>query len=242
MPPVDRDGVGDDDDLRLYVAAFRRVELPSPTARAATWRAIERDTAPTRRTWLWIGAAAALAAAVVLLFAMTDLRVALLGATQDDPRGEQAGYQEASEETSRPIESPPRRTTRDAEPSIAVEPLPPAIAPVEPAPAEPAPVVETATPSKRRTEPARTLADETVLFREIQQALVEKRPKHALEAIGRHERDFPRGAFRQERVVAKAQALCALGRTSDARRVRDQFLARNASSHLAPRMRAVCPG
>lgn len=226
----------DDDDLQQYVAAFRRIEVPTQAARAATWRAIERDTTVTRSKWMWIGAAAMLAAAVVILFSTTELRVALLGGTQDDPRGDQAGYQKLDEEAPNPIESSPSRTTR-AEPRAA---LAPAIAPT-PIAIEPAPVVETPAPTKRRPEPARTLADETVLFGEIQQALVEKRPKRALEAIARHEREFPRGAFRQERVVAKAQALCAVGRTSDGQRVRDQFLARNPKSHLAPRIRAVCP-
>lgn len=230
MQSVDRD----DDDLGLYVAAFRSVEQPTPAARAATWRAIERDTATSRSKWMWIGAAVALAAAVVILLSTTELRVALLGATHDDPRGDQAGYQKLDEEQQSPIEESPQRTTRATPPSPTIAPAP---APV----VEPAPAVLPPTPTKRRTEPTRTLADETVLFGEIQQALVEKRPKRALEAIARHEREFPRGAFRQERVVAKAQALCALGRTTEGQRVRDQFLARNPKSHLAPRIRAVCP-
>lgn len=239
MQSVDRDGFDDDDDLRRYVAAFRRVEQPTPAARDATWRAIGRRTTTARNRWLWVGAVATLAAAVWILLGTTDLRLSLLGATeQGDARGDQAGYQPVDEEEQSPIEPSPRRTTRAVEPSTVVEPEQIAPAPIEPAPIEP--VAEAPTP-KRRTEPTRTLADETVLFADIQQALVEKRPTRALEAITRHEREFPRGEFRQERVVAKAQALCALGRTSAARRVRENFLARNPSSHLAPRMRAVCP-
>ncbi len=223
-----------DDDLQLYVAAFRDVEQPTAAARAATWRAIDRETAASPRRWLWIGAAAMLAAAVWLVFRVGGIELAILGADEPDASHDQAGYlpdeEEASIAEARRRETPVERSSA------------PAIAPVAAAPVVEAPVVVEA--PKRRTDvarPAPTLAEETKLFAEIQQALVAGQPKSALAAISRHQREFPRGAFRLERDVAKAQALCAAGDRRAAVRVREQFLAKHGKSHLAPRMRAVCP-
>lgn len=237
MQSADHDGFDDDEDLRQYVAAFRSVEQPSPAARAATWQAIGDRTSSAVRPWIWIGVAATLAAAVWLVVRIGVVELSLSGAGDVDASRDQAGYLPVSEEEASVVEPAPRPTPRAVEPSVVEAPPAPTPPPVEPVP-------EVAPTNKRRTEPPRpapTLADETALFAEIQQALVEKKPSRALEAIARHERLFPRGAFRQERVVAKAQALCAVGRVDAARKVRDGFLARNGSSHLAPRMRAVCP-
>jgi hypothetical protein len=223
----------DDDDLQLYVAAFRDVEQPTAGARAATWRAIERETAPPRR-WLWVGAVAMLAAAAWLVLRFGAVELAILGMDDPDASRDQAGYLPDEEEASVAEARRPAPTER---PRVVVEPAAPIVAPVV------EPVVEAVAP-KRRTDaprPAPSLAEETKLFGEIQQALVEGKPSAALAAIARHEREFPRGAFRLERVVAKAQALCASGKTTAAARVRDQFLAKHGASHLAPRMRAVCP-
>jgi hypothetical protein len=219
----------DDDDLQLYVAAFRDIEQPTAGARAATWRAIERETAPPRR-WLWVGVAAMLAAAVWLVVRFGAVELAILGMDDPDASRDQAGYLPDEDEAS---VAETRRPAPIEHPRVAVEPAAPVVAPV----VEP-------TVAKRRTDaprPVPSLAEETKLFGEIQQALVEGKPSAALAAIARHEREFPRGAFRLERVVAKAQALCASGKTTAAARVRDQFLAKHGASHLAPRMRAVCP-
>ena len=225
----------DDDDLQLYVAAFRDVEQPTASARAATWRAIQHETVPPRR-WLWVGAAAMLAAAVWLVLRFGAVELAILGMDDPDATRDQAGYLPDEEEAS----VAEARRPAPAHPRVDVEPAAPVVEPVV------APVVEPVVepPAKRRTDaprPAPSLAEETKLFGEIQQALVEGKPSAALAAIARHEREFPRGAFRLERVVAKAQALCASGKTTAAARVRDQFLAKHGASHLAPRMRAVCP-
>jgi hypothetical protein len=236
MPIVDH-GDTDDDELGLYVAAFRRVEQPDPARRDASWRAIAQQTAPAQRRWLWIGAAATLLAAAWLLWSVDVLRLPLLDRTELGMRGDQAGYQPVDDEL---VEHASTREVPQPEPAppAAIE-VPTAVEPVPVVVPEPPP-----TPSKPRSKavrPAPTLADETALFAEIQQALVAGQPARALTAIARHEREFPRGAFGQERVVAKAQALCAVGKTVAARQLRDRFVARNPSSHLAPRMRAVCP-
>ena len=229
---------GGDDDLALYVAAFREVEQPDPARRDANWRAIAATTAEPRRRWLWIAAtAAAIAATWVLVQSGGD--VLRFGRTEDPEAREQAGYVHGdgtggdTESWSRPRAPAPTPT-----PAPVVEPV--VEAPVVEAPAvAPTPVPETTTP-RPRPRASLSLADETALFGEIQRALVEDQPRRALEAIARHERDFPRGAFRNERVVAKARALCAAGRRDAAIKLRDRFLAQHGDSHLAPSMRAVC--
>jgi hypothetical protein len=243
MRPVDPDALDDDEDLRLYVAAFRRVEEPSAEARAATWKAIERETEPPRRRAVWI--AAAIAAAAVLWIVLRTDAVALSWIGEDEPaaHGDQAEYVplDAEEEYSAKHRGPRPSTRAHAveEAPMPVEPVAEIEAPEIEAPAPaPAPAPSKPRPKIDRT---RTLADETALFAEIQQALVDGRPAHALQAVARHEREYPRGAFRLERIVAKAQALCAVGRGKSARKLKADFLAKHGSSHLAPRMRAVCP-
>jgi hypothetical protein len=235
MQPVDRDE--DDDDLRLYVAAFRRVEQPSAQARAATWTAIDRATTPPRRPWIWIGAVIAAAAAVWIVLGTDAISMSLVGVDEPDAHGDQAEYLPLDETPPLSVEERRRAPERRAVPAPTPAPVETPALPVEPPP----PDVPTTNKARTKTERTRSLADETALFAEIQQALVDGRAARALEAVARHEREYPRGAFRLERAVAKAQALCAVGRTKSARRLRADFLAKHGSSHLAPRMRAVCP-
>lgn len=239
--PLDDNGPFDgelDDELALYVAAFREVEQPDAARRDANWRAIAATTAAPRRRWLWVAAtAAAIAATWVLVSSGGD--VLRLGRGEDPEAREQAGYVHGDDTGGESSWTRPRAPEPAPIPEVVVEP--PVVAPTpapEPTP-EPEPSVETPTP-RPRPRPAPSLADETALFGEIQRALVENQPGRALEAIARHERDFPRGAFRNERVVAKARALCAAGRRDAATKLRDRFLAQHGDSHLAPSMRAVC--
>ena len=246
MPPVDRE-LDDDEAFEAYLGAFRAVEQPSPAARAATWAAIDRARGSHRRAWVWLGAAVVAAAAAWLLVTRTELSHALLGARGDTPGGDQAGYQRgdeapgaaatvrtpAFEPSTQPSAPPPAPDEPSAPPAL----LTPVPEPVPEPTAQPA-----SRPRPRTAEPAGTLADETALFGAIQQALRDGQPRRALADIARHERQYPRGAFRLERMVAKAEALCATGRTEAAARLREQFLGRHGASHLAPRMRAVCGG
>lgn len=232
----------DDDDLRLYVAAFREVEQPTPATHAANWHAIAERTgvaAGPRRWWLWVGAAATLAAAAWILASFAGVALQRNAAVEPDVR-DQAGYVhgdesggEAIAKTRRPAAPAVREVEAELEAPVIDEAI--AAPVVEPTPepaASPKPV--------RGKSRATSLADETALFGEIQRALVENQPAKALAAIAQHEREFPRGAFRNERIVAKARALCAAGKRDAAKRVRDQFLAQHAASHLAPSMRSVC--
>lgn len=248
--PLDRhESFDDDDDLALYLAAFREVEQPSVATRDANWRAIEAETTPSRRGWIWVGAAVTAAAAAWLV---VQLGGDVLRLGDDEERGarEQAGYvhgdETGGEATTRA--PAPRRETVVESPAVEVPVVeaPVVEAPVVEAPVVEAPVVEApvvgapADKPKPKPRTSGSLADETALFGDIQRALVDNQPARALEAIRRHEREFPRGAFRNERVVAKARALCAAGKTKAAIELRDRFLRQHEGSHLAPSMRGVC--
>lgn len=232
----------DDDDLQLYVAAFREVEQPTPAAHAASWRVIAERTGveSSRRWWLWVGAAATLAAAAWVIANFGGVALQRNAAAEPDLR-DQAGYVHGDDSGGDAV-ARARRAAAPATKPAEAEVEAPADLVVAPT-IEPEPQPEPATaakPARGKPRAATSLADETALFGDIQRALVENQPARALAAIAQHEREFPRGAFRSERIVAKARALCAAGKRDAAKRVRDQFLAQHPSSHLAPSMRSVC--
>ena len=126
---------------------------------------------------------------------------------------------------SEPVE--PAAPQRQAEPATAA--APPQVAPVEPAAAAP-----------RR--PADRLAQEVALLSRATSALRSGRPGDALKALSEHQSQFPKGALSEERRAARAQALCALGRRSEAQ-ADLATLARTApQSPQAARARQVCGG
>jgi hypothetical protein len=62
----------------------------------------------------------------------------------------------------------------------------------------------------------------------------------ALTLLDRHADRFPRGVLAPEREMLRAERLCALGRSDDARAVAARFLADDDDHPLARRMRKVC--
>lgn len=85
-----------------------------------------------------------------------------------------------------------------------------------------------------------SLAREIALLRRASKALAAGRPDTALALTEEHETTFPRGTLRQERLAARALALCALGRPLEAReaaRALEEMAPR--SPHLM-RIRASC--
>ena len=61
-----------------------------------------------------------------------------------------------------------------------------------------------------------TLAEEVALLSRAETALHSGRPQLALEALKEHERKFSNGLLKEERIAARVQALCALGRNAEA--------------------------
>lgn len=125
--------------------------------------------------------------------------------------------------------------------SLRVAPLspPPAEPPVElpsaapPAPAEPNAAL--APPSSRRA-PDR-LSEEVAILARAAADLRAGRAADALSALNEHQSKFPKGALTLERRAARAEALCVLGRFSEAR---SELARLPKSSPQAVRATAFC--
>ncbi|HTU60672.1 MAG TPA: hypothetical protein VMF89_19605 [Polyangiales bacterium] len=105
-------------------------------------------------------------------------------------------------------------------PAAVVRPLP--------APTPAAPVSELPAPTRLAPSPEPKasvkspnaedrLAIEVELLSHATRALRAGNANAALEALDQHQRRFPKGKLRQERRIAKARALCALGRVEEGR-------------------------
>jgi outer membrane protein assembly factor BamD (BamD/ComL family) len=62
-----------------------------------------------------------------------------------------------------------------------------------------------------------SLPEEVRLLSKAEQQLSAGRADDALRTLGEHERRFPGGVLAEERLAARVQALCALGRVTEAR-------------------------
>jgi hypothetical protein len=107
--------------------------------------------------------------------------------------------------------------------------------PAEPAPPSltPSPIANDPANEPARSEPASSsprsgarsttgaasdsLAEEVRLLSRAERQLNDGLGEDALATLGEHERRFPRGALAEERMAARVEALCALGRIAEAR-------------------------
>lgn len=113
------------------------------------------------------------------------------------------------------------------------------VAPAELAPATPA--VEPAVASKARVaRPTDRLAEEVEILARAEAQLHAGRHAAALTVLDEHRRKFPKGALAQERVAARVQALCALGRVDEADRELGVLTRLSPSSPHEGRARAAC--
>lgn len=74
-------------------------------------------------------------------------------------------------------------------------------------------------PNASVREPLRgrdSLSEEVSILSRAETELHNGRAESALRALGEHERKFPNGILTEERIAAKVQALCALGRHAEA--------------------------
>ena len=90
------------------------------------------------------------------------------------------------------------------------------------------------------SRPADSLAEEVAILSEASAALHAGRPAVALKALDEHRRKFPRGALGQERTSARIQALCALGRTKEARAELARLARTSPNSPHVARARKAC--
>jgi hypothetical protein len=70
--------------------------------------------------------------------------------------------------------------------------------------------------SRRPARARDSLSEEAAILSRAQSELHAGRATSALQVVAEHERKFKRGILAQERVAVKIQALCALGRSSEA--------------------------
>jgi hypothetical protein len=130
---------------------------------------------------------------------------------------------------------------------IAAPPVKAAAAPVAPAPEEP----ESVLPASPQGEPAAkkspvpsrsadSLAEEVAILSRASSELRAGRPAAALKALDEHQRSFPSGVLSQERTAARIQALCALGRTKEARSALERLARTAPNSPHEARARKAC--
>ena len=85
-----------------------------------------------------------------------------------------------------------------------------------------------------------SLPEEVHLLSRAEQQLNLGHAEEALTTLGEHERRFPHGALAEERMAARVQSLCALGRVAEARSDLMRFArAYPRSAHLE-HARAFC--
>jgi hypothetical protein len=126
--------------------------------------------------------------------------------------------------------------------------MPAKAAPVQPAPNDDAPASVPATPEPPSVEKrapaavrsADNLAQEVAILSRAGAELHAGRPAAALTALDDHQRKFPSGVLVQERSAARVQALCALGRTKEARTAFERLARTSPSSPHVVRARKAC--
>ncbi|MEP7052036.1 MAG: hypothetical protein ABJB12_16845 [Pseudomonadota bacterium] len=114
-------------------------------------------------------------------------------------------------------------------PAVAAVPAAPTLAPEVESPPPSALAIAVAEPARAAQLQEDPLAREVGLLSLATGDLHAGRAGDALKVLDEHQRKFPNGILSEERRAARAQALCALGRRSEA----DSELARLASQSLA---------
>src|SRR5262249_30508188 len=109
---------------------------------------------------------------------------------------------------------------------------------------ETAPTAPTAPPPVAPAPPAtaarRSAVDEFTLLHAARAALGARAPARALALLDAHAARYPNGVLRIERVAARIDALCALGRSDEAYREAEHHASELARSPYADRVRAAC--
>lgn len=107
---------------------------------------------------------------------------------------------------------------------------------VEPEPAPP--VIDDATKADRRE--ATRGPSEAELIAEAEAALARNEPERALEVLDRHALRFPMGEHADDRLVLRIEALCALGRVTEAKAEAEGVRRVRPDSRALPRLADTC--
>lgn len=118
-------------------------------------------------------------------------------------------------------------------------PAPPIAAPEPAAVAAPDPDPK---PRRPRASPPGSIDQELALMFTARKALRDGDAAAALAALDEHAQTFPRGQTIQERESLRVLALCAAGRTDEARATAERFFERWPTSVHAERVRRSCAG
>lgn len=124
-------------------------------------------------------------------------------------------------------------------PTVAATPAEPKAARLDAPRAAPPPI---ATPSATVAEVVATspLDEEIALVRDARAALRAGEAAQSLAVLDEHDRRFPGGALTEDVAAERIYALCALGRTGEARALATRFLADHPVSPHAASVRASC--
>jgi hypothetical protein len=127
----------------------------------------------------------------------------------------------------------PGHAPPDGVPTLSVDDLQ-SLPRMEGASASPRPRLSTASP------PPDSLPEEVRLLSKAEQQLHGGHADDALRTLGEHERRFPGGFLAEERLAARVQALCALGRTAEAKADLAKLTRTNPGSANFDRARRFC--
>lgn len=229
-----REDVADEGSLLLTRA--RAAHLPGEREKRQTWRAI---VAAPGGTTLGLGPAALGSVgfkALIGLVALAGVTLPVVYLRAEDPvaRPETPSVipsttEEVPARTQMPNPIEPRTAGRMLERRAASE--------------------DVADPARAATRAPRAVPDpredpltvEAELIERARAAVKRGEPGTALELLARHERDFPTGRLVDERRVTRVLALCATGKTAQARGEAHEVARRHPGSALAQRLLDACP-
>ena len=162
---------------------------------------------------LLVSSSAVAATTKVVLWQKLALTVASVGLVV-------AGASYVWPEPAREAPLAPSSVPRDARPVVPAVAAPAAVTPMLPSP-EPATQAEETVRSEPKPTPAKAaagdrLAGEVAILSRAMTVLRAGNPSEALRLLDSHRQQFPSGRLVEERRAARLQALCALGRRSEA--------------------------
>jgi hypothetical protein len=146
-------------------------------------------------------------------------------------------YAAAAPTAPRAIASQSASTTAPAPDAPAPNPEPRTAAP---SPAEPHSTDTRNADARAAHRPGDGLAEEVAILSRAETELHAGRPAPALALLEEHRQKFPHGALAEERIAARIQALCALGRNSEAEAALSRLQRLSPDSAQATRAREAC--
>jgi hypothetical protein len=225
----------DADRERVRRALEARLGLPSGVGEAGAGASIRRGANPAAQ-WLhsrWVARAG--------LVGLAGLAAAALFFTL---RGQGAGPRSASPSaapSAAPLRGEPPQTNeppRGESPQASEPPRGESPQAGEPEAQRPSASIHAHPSGGARAQSS--LSEEVALLSRAETDLHAGRSESALRSLDEHERRFPHGTLEQERIAARAQALCALGRFAEAQAPLEQLARTAPNSPNEERARQAC--